>query len=160
MSDFETKTLIASCTGVLLYLYNSVTEIIVILVLLMLADYITGLAVAFKQGCFHPSEGVWGAIKKSMYSIVIMCGFLADFIVNYLSKSISLPFQSAGLIGLAVTLYLIANEGLSIFRNLIVVGVPVPPILMKVFGYLKDEAGQIVKIPDTVCKPKRKVKTQ
>lgn len=155
MQDFQIKSVFGAFIGVFLFLYNSITEIIVILALLMMADYITGIIIAFKNGCFHPSEGIWGAIKKSMYSIVIMCGFLADFIFNYLSKSIQVPVTSPGMIGLAVTLYLIANEGLSIFRNLVKIGIPVPDFLMKIFGYIKDESGNIIKLPDNQCKTKR-----
>jgi phage-related holin len=42
---------------------------------------------------------------------------------------------------------LIGTEGFSIIQNLLLIGVPAPEFLQKVFGLMRDNAGKLVKIP-------------
>lgn len=156
MSDVEVKTGLGVVSGLLLWMSNQFNEILIILVILMIFDYILGVTAALKSGAWDPHEGIWGAIKKACYGILVACGYLADYIINFMSDKMHIPFQSPALFGLMVVVYLIGNEGLSLFRNLIFIGVPVPPFLLNVFGYFKDESGKLAKIPFKPLKTKRK----
>lgn len=138
MNNVAEKSIIACVTLVLTYIYNCVNEVLVVLVILLLFDYLTGIFVSLKNGTFCARIGFWGAVKKSMYGIVITMGFLTDFTITYISKTMQIKFSTYGSIGIVVVLYLIGNEGLSIIKNLITLGLPVPPILSKMFGIMKE----------------------
>jgi toxin secretion/phage lysis holin len=142
MDNAETKGVLGCITGVAMYMYNSINEIVIVLTLLMIFDYVTGISLALKDGNFNPKKGAWGAVNKLMYGIVICLGFLLDFTSSYLLKSAHISISTQGTIGIVVVCYLIANEGLSITKNLVNLGLPVPPILAKTFGIIKDVKDQ------------------
>ena len=54
-----------------------------------------------------------------------------------LEFDIVLPFK--GTFGIATTIWLIGNEGISITENLGVIGVPLPPFLTQAFRKLKNK---------------------
>jgi toxin secretion/phage lysis holin len=138
MENAETKGLLGCITGVAIFLYNSMTEIVIVLALLMLFDYVTGISLALKNKSFSREKGAWGAFNKLMYSVIICSGFLLDYTTTYILKTTHINVSTQGAIGIVVVLYLIGNEGLSITKNLIKLGLPVPPILAKAFGIIKD----------------------
>jgi toxin secretion/phage lysis holin len=145
MTENTSKGIIGSCIGVMSYLYGCISEIIIILVIFMIFDYITGVVVALKERKFCKSVGAWGVVKKVMYIILIVIGFLADFSAAYLIQKIGIKFSTNGALGLCVVLYLIGNEGLSLTKNLIALGLPAPPFLTKSFGLMKSTAENISK---------------
>lgn len=145
--NYEAKGIIGAAVGVFGFLYGCITEILVVLGILMLFDYITGVTVALKEGNFNPAQGVWGAIRKLFYIMIVATGFLADFTISDIATKVDLEINTHGLLGIVVTLYLIGNEGLSLTRNWVILGLPAPPFLRKLFGYIKDQSGKIIKIP-------------
>lgn len=141
------KGLIGAFIGVMSYLSNCMNELLVVLAILMIFDYILGIAASFKNGePFDKNKGIWGAIKKLFYSYLVALGFLADFVVTYIATNVGSEFSTKGVLGIAVTLYLIGTEGHSNIRSLIILGLPVPDFLAKVFGLIKDSAGKLVPI--------------
>lgn len=149
MSDnVSTKGYVGTFIGVFGYLAGSFNSLFVVLGLLMIIDYITGTTVAIRKKDFNREKGVWGAIKKLFYIFIVLVGFLADYTITYLSAQMGLTFTTGGLLGIAVTLYLIGNEGISIIQNWVALGLPVPPFLKSLFGYIKDQSGKLVKAPD------------
>jgi toxin secretion/phage lysis holin len=142
-----TKILIGAIVGVGAYLANCINSVLVVLAILLVMDYIAGVALALMQGTFDTRKGVQGVIKKIFYIFLVLLGFLLDFVITTTAGDIGLGFATGGLFGVAVTLYLIGNEGLSIMESLVGIGLPVPPFLQKAFGYVKDQTGRMVKIP-------------
>jgi len=142
-----TKGFIGSIVAVGAYLANCITSILVVLAILLIMDYIAGVTLALMQGCFDAKKGVQGAIKKLFYIFLVLLGFLLDFVITTASQDAGLSFSTGGFFGIAVTVYLIGNEGLSILESLVGIGLPVPPFLAKAFGYMKDQTGKMVKIP-------------
>jgi toxin secretion/phage lysis holin len=138
------KTFIAALVGVFAYIYHCLNELFIILTLLILIDYITGIVKIFVNDdlFFDSKKAIKGAVKKLMYFILILMGFLADFIMNLTTDKLSVDIETNGTIGIIVALYLIANEAFSTLQNLIEIGLPVPKILLNFYGKLKDDKGE------------------
>ena len=142
-----TKGFIGAIVGVGAYLANRIDAVLMVLAIFLILDYIAGVTLALMQGEFDKKKGVQGAVKKLFYIVLVLLGFLLDFVISTVSQDAGLAFSTGGFLGLAVTLYLIGNEGLSILESLVGMGLPVPPFLQKAFGYMKDSSGKMVKIP-------------
>jgi len=144
-----TKGFIGLVTGVFGYLAGCLNEIVIILALLVVMDYILGIAAVFMQGKqFDGNLALKGAFKKALYAFVIVLGYLGDYLIIYAVEGFGIIIPVKAILGIAVTLYLIGTEGFSICRNLILIGVPVPEWFGKFFGLVKDQAGKFVTIPE------------
>lgn len=143
-----TKTFLGLITAVLIYFWDCITEVMVILLFVLILDYITGVVQGFLNGGFSLEKAWKGIIKKVMYGPVLIMGFAADYIIMYITENIGVEWGFSGVIGIAVCIYLIGTEGFSIIQNLLLIGVPAPDFLQKVFGLMKDNAGKLIKIPD------------
>lgn len=142
-----TKGFIAVIAGVFGYLAGCINEMVIILAMLVIMDYILGIAAVFMQEKqFDGNLALKGAFKKALYAFVIVLGYLGDYLLHYMADGFGVVIPVKAILGVAVTLYLIGTEGFSICKNLILVGVPVPDWLLKFFGLVKDEAGKIVPI--------------
>ena len=133
------KTVLASVCGVTGYLLNCISEIIVIMGIALIIDFFLGVLVSFKEGRWTVEKGFWGAIKKMGYMVCILLAFLLDFTLNWLLKQSGTEISTSGVFGISTTCYLIGTEGVSILRNLIMLGVPVPKFLSKGFRNLKTK---------------------
>lgn len=143
-----TKGFIGLVAGVLSYLAGCMNEIVIILALLVIMDYILGIAAVFMQNKqFDSTYALKGAFKKALYAFVIVLGYLGDYLIIYMAEGFGIIIPVKAILGIAVTLYLIGTEGFSICKNLILVGVPVPEWFGKFFGLVKDQAGKFVTIP-------------
>lgn len=144
-TETGTKGTIAIITGVASYLLNCFSELVVILILLMLVDYITGVIAAFFKKELSSWRGLQGIFKKFSFMLLVVLGFLLDFVITYLIEKVGLQFSTNGIFGIATTCWLIGNEGLSILENSAVIGLPVPPFLKPALAKLKDTADSIGK---------------
>ena len=121
------KGTIAAVTGVIAYLAGCLNELVIILVILMIFDYITGVMAAFVRKDLASWKGVVGILKKVSFMLLVTLGFLLDFIISYLmQEKAGATFSTGGMFGIATTLWLIGTEGMSIIENLGVIGVPIP----------------------------------
>lgn len=144
-ADVKVKGIAAVITGVTGYLINCFSELVVILILLMLVDYITGVIAAFFKKELSSWRGLQGIFKKFSFMLLVVLGFLLDFVITYLIEKVGLQFSTNGIFGIATTCWLIGNEGLSILENSAVIGLPVPPFLKPALAKLKDTADNIGK---------------
>lgn len=146
--SITTKGFLGVVAGVFGYLAGCLNEMVIILALLVIMDYILGIAAVFMQEKqFDGNLALKGAFKKALYAFVIVLGYLGDYLIIYMAESFGIIIPVKAILGIAVTLYLIGTEGFSICRNLILVGVPVPEWFGKFFGLVKDQAGKFVTIP-------------
>jgi len=134
--------------GVFGYLAGCLNEIIIILAIMVIMDYVLGIAASIMQEKkFDGTLALKGAFKKALYAFAIVLAYLGDYLIIYLADGVGIIMPVKAILGLAVTLYLIGTEGFSITKNLMLVGVPLPDILLKFFGLIRDQAGKIVKFP-------------
>lgn len=147
----EAKGFIALVAAVFGYLHKSINELVVVLMLFILMDYILGILEAFKtQKKFDKWVAFWGILKKLLYGFLLIVAFLVDYIIIYFSTKIGIKLPVASLFGIAALAYLLGTEGFSIIKHFLVIGVPAPDFLLKFFGLLKDESGKIVPFPKEI----------
>lgn len=136
----ETKTAIGAITAVFGYLSGCLNELLVVLAILMVFDYILGTVAGLLTEGFNKEKGIKGIIKKIGYLFLVTLGFLVDFTLSFIGKSAGGNINTNGMFGYAVTCYLIGTEGLSCLKALNILGLPVPEFLSKAFGGIKDSA--------------------
>lgn len=100
-----------------------------ILFYLLLADYITGVCVAFMENKVKSSIGKKGIFEKFG---IVMCVFVCSLID-------SLGISSTQIQPLVV-LFFIVNESLSIFENLGMLNVPLPKFLTESLQQLEEKS--------------------
>ena len=106
-----------------------------VLIALMVADYLTGVLVAAvwqrsnksASGALDSKAGFKGILKKCMILLLVWIGVLLDNAtgVNY--------------IRMAVVLFFVGNEGISLLENLGLMGVPFPAFLRRALEALRDQ---------------------
>lgn len=109
-----------------------------VLIALMVADYVTGILVAAvwhkstksASGALDSKAGFKGLLKKCMILVLVMIGVLLD--------------QAMGTeyIRMAVVLFFIGNEGISLLENLGLMGVPYPEFLHRALEALHEQGDQ------------------
>ena len=106
-----------------------------VLVALMAADYITGLLVAAvwqrsnksATGALDSKAGFKGLLKKGVVLLLVWLGVLLD------------NAMGAAYIRMAVILFFIGNEGISLLENVGLMGVPYPAFLRRALEALKEQ---------------------
>lgn len=106
-----------------------------VLIALMVADYITGVLVAAvwhkssksSSGTLNSVAGFKGILKKCMILLLVWIGVLLD------------NATGANYIRMAVILFFIGNEGISLLENLGLMGVPFPAFLRRALETLRDQ---------------------
>ncbi len=105
------------------------------LCLVMALDFVTGLLVGFhgkssktEGGGLSSAVSFSGLMKKTMVLILVGLAVAVDRIL-----------ETPGTLRLAVSMFFISNEGLSIIENAGVLGLPLPKALKKALEALRDK---------------------
>ncbi len=127
-------------------LFGGWTEALMLLGILMIIDYISGLVVA---GIFHASPksehggleshaGLKGLMRKVFILALVAVAHFVDRLigVNYVRDAVALAFC--------------LNEILSIIENAGLMGIPLPKALRKALDVLRDKAGETEAGPSPV----------
>lgn len=135
MRGVTMKGIIGVITGLAGYFLGCINETVVILAVLIVCDYLTGvIASIYTDKKYDWKQGIKGAVKKCCYAFVILIGFVSDYILSKGIADIGVDLNTKGKIGTVVVLYLIGTEGFSILQNLVKIGVPVPEKLKNFFS--------------------------
>lgn len=107
---------------------------IALLVTLMVADYITGFLGAVREKRVNSEVMFWGGIRKGIILAVIALAVQLDGMLGNAEPILRT---------LAIYFYA-AREGISVTENLGIIGVPLPPVIVKVLEQLqsKGESGK------------------
>lgn len=111
-----------------------------ILIVVMVIDYISGVAAAWVRHELSSRVGIVGIVKKLSYLALVVVGCVIDYLVSMLGTSLGGAEISIQAIGLVVTCWLIINELISILENVSRQGGPVPPFLARLLLRLKSTA--------------------
>ena len=125
--------------GAAAYFHQLVGPLIVLGVV-MIADYITGMAAAWVTRTISSRQGVVGIIKKIGYLFAVAVAVVVDYIIHSAALGANLDLQGFNFFGLLVAVWLILNECVSILENLSEIGVPLPGFLMEIVRRLKKSA--------------------
>ena len=119
-----------------------------ILLLLMVIDYITGMAASKVEAMDHPEDpnlgwsskkGAKGILKKVGYICVITVAIILDYIVLHVAGSFGIDVPGKAFFGLLVAIWYVLNEILSITENAGRMGANIPDWLIKYIAVLKNK---------------------
>ena len=130
--------------GFFAFMYNYVGELLLLIPISLMLDYLLGItAHIYAGGKFDKEIGIWGFIRKACYSVVILGAFVVDYLIYWLSMKMGLDINIRGVFVVAVSIYLISTEWISIFKHLNTLKVPIPKFLTKAFVKVVKETGEI-----------------
>lgn len=121
-------TALSACFGTLLVP-------LVVLTVVMAADYLSGMAKAWVKGTLSSKVGVRGIAKKLCYLLAVVVGLGADYALALAEGGAVESFTCP--LACMVALWLIVNELISILENLRDIGVPLPGFLLSAMARLK-----------------------
>ena len=121
--------------------------ILVILTIMMVLDYVTGMLASKREALEHPDDsgygwsskkGAKGIIKKVGYLCIIAVAMVVDYIVLHVAGSMGVAVSTKALFALLVAVWYVLNELLSIIENAGRMGAQVPEWLSKYIAVLKE----------------------
>lgn len=110
------------------WLFGSWDTAIIVLICFMVTDYITGVVKGWYTKDLSSDIGLKGLARKFLILLVVMMAVLMDRLLSngtWVFRTLACYFY-------------IANEGISILENAIVIGLPVPDKLKDALVQLKD----------------------
>lgn len=127
---------------------SSVAKLLIICILL---DVVLGVFRSIKYGKVNSSTGIDGLIRKSSMFIVIVCTQAIDMIFNF-NVAQYLPEQMVNFLGVttigvaeAFATIFILCEVISIFKNMLLCGLPLPKGLVpKLYNMLDKWTDEVV----------------
>lgn len=126
------------------YYFNIVAVPIIVLVVAMIIDYITGMVAAYHSAELSSKKGIFGIVKKVCYLALVCVGIGVDWLIYSGLQSINVNIGYTIFFGVLVTIWLIINELISILENLGSIGVPLPKFLVNVCKRLKTTTESVV----------------
>lgn len=136
-------------TGAAVY-FRQLLGPLIVMTVVMIADYITGMGAAWVTGTLSSRAGVIGIIKKVGYLFVVGVAVVVDYVIVFGAENAGTDLGNFHIFGLLVTIWLILNECISILENLSEIGVPLPGFLLAIVKKLKKSTE---KIGDDQAKP-------
>ena len=140
MNSTEVKTIqvvvSAVITGLLYYL-GIVAVPIIILIVAMIIDYITGMMSAWLNSELSSKKGIKGIVKKISYLALVAVAMIVDWLIFQGLRQINIDMKYSVFFAVLVAVWLIINELISVLENLSRMGVPIPNFLKKLINRLK-----------------------
>ena len=122
------ESILGAIGSLLLYLFGEIDTPLIILVIFMAMDYLTGIYRAGIKKELSSETGLRGFIKKLFLLLIVSMGVLLDTLTN-----------ASGVIRNFIIFYYLANEGLSILENLGETGIKFPKKLREMLKQLEKE---------------------
>lgn len=146
----EIKVWITALVGALSALWGWMGWLVVIWVVCMAIDYITGSAAAARAGEWSSAKARDGIWHKAGMLVVVLVSAGADMVLALVVEripAIQLPFEFGGLVCPVVIVWYIITEMGSITENAMSMGAPVPKWLSRLLAAGKnavDAAGDAI----------------
>ena len=121
-------TLFSVLMSIVTYLFGGIDSLLLMLLIIMAIDYITGVLKGIYKKEIDSSFGIKGIIKKIGYLLIVILATLFDYLINDNSMAIRT----------LVIYFFISNEAISILENWGAIGLPLPKKLYDVFDKLKE----------------------
>lgn len=118
---------------------------LIVLTIVMLIDYITGMAAAYVNAELSSRKGIRGIFKKLGYYSLVCVGITLDYILSSGLTQIGISNDVNIWFGLIIAIWLIINELISILENLSRLDVPIPKFLTKFVEKLKNNVDENMK---------------
>lgn len=137
----EIKGVFVTLTAALFIYLEAISIPVLILILLMICDYITGMADAYINHTLSSRIGIKGIIKKLCYLLAVVASMGIDWVIS----SVHISFENSYTVAMLVTIWLIINEIVSILENLKKIGIPLPGWLDGIIDRLKISTDEHIK---------------
>lgn len=121
---------------------------IVMLLVVMVLDYISGVAAACVNRELCSRTGVVGIIKKVCYLLIVAVGIFIDYIIFLAGEQMGMDLTGYYLVALVIIVWLIINECISILENAAHMGLPVPGFVGKLLERLKTKTEEQAEITE------------
>ena len=126
----------AAAAGLAAYL-GIVAIPLAVLVVMMIADYISGITAAYITKDLSSRKGLEGIVRKVGYMLLIGVAMTVDYLISHGLTAVNIKPGIQMWFALLVIAWLIINEMISILENLGVLGVPIPGFLQSLVKKLK-----------------------
>lgn len=137
MKENIIQATVSVALGALAAYFNILLIPVLVLFAVMVIDYCTGMASAYKNKEIKSKTGLIGILKKLSYLVLVCVGGVVDYLICAGLASVGIDYSSY-CFGLIVAVWLIINELISILENLSELGTPIPPFLVNIVHRLKD----------------------
>ena len=127
----------AAVSAAIIAYLNILLVPIIVLIVVMIIDYLSGMAQAYVSHTLNSRIGVIGILKKVGYLATVAVAIIADYIISEALMLLGTDIKLSYYIGLVVTIWFIINELISILENLAEIGTPIPKFLTKIIKRLK-----------------------
>ena len=126
------KAIVAASGAAISFLFGGWTQLMTVLVVFIVIDFISGVALAAKEGRAASKELWLGVTRKIGTLVIVAVAHLLDTIIG-----------DAHLIRDAAIFFYLAGELLSLIENAGQLGVPIPPVVAQAVEVLrgKGDAG-------------------
>ncbi len=131
------KVTVAAVSAAVLSYFGMLAVPVLVLLIAMVIDYVTGMIKAYMQAQLCSKTGVKGILKKLCYMAMVAVGAVVDYLLQSAFVQAGIDLHIDMFCGLLVAIWLIINELISILENLAVIGVPGFPKLSKLLQRLK-----------------------
>lgn len=138
MKENILQALFATVIGAVTAYLNVLLVPLIVLIVVMVIDYGTGMAQAYISHTLNSRIGVTGILKKIGYIIAVTVGIVADYLISSALVNCGINITINCCIGMIVTVWFIINELISILENLAEIGTPLPEFLVSIVKRLKN----------------------
>lgn len=137
MKENFLQILFATVAGAIVAYLNVLLVPFLVLIIVMIIDYVTGMAQAYVSHTLNSRIGVVGIIKKISYITAVTVGIVADYLISSALTQVGIDIKINYCIGMIVTIWFIINELISVLENLAEIGIPLPNFLVAIVKRLK-----------------------
>lgn len=131
MMKIALKNIMSVILTTFIYLLGGVDVALQCLLVMIILDYISGIASAIYNKNLDSKIGLKGILKKFMYLIIVCVSVIIDKIVG-----------NTGVVRTLVIYFFVANDGLSIIENMGKMGIPLPKKLIDTLNQLKNKGDE------------------
>lgn len=137
MKETVFRAVFAAAVGALCSYCMELLIPLVVLGVVMLVDWGTGLAKAWVASTLCSKVGVIGILKKVAYIVVVGVGMVLDYLLREALHSVGVSVTVEYTVALIVIVWFIINELISILENVAAIGAPMPAFILKLVKRLK-----------------------
>lgn len=129
--DLVLKTSVAASGGIVAFLFGGWPLLLQVLLIMTVADYITGMIAGGLEGKLKSKIGLIGIARKVFIFVIISLAHQVDMVLG-----------DQHMLRDATTFFYMANELLSIIENGGRMGVPIPAVLKQTIEVLRSKSGE------------------
>lgn len=138
------NTIKAIVTGVAAFLSALLGTLyipVLLMILCNIIDYATGLMAAKNRpdGGISSYRSIKGIKKKVSMWLLVVVGAVMDQLLLYASQTIGVKIPVTFLIACVVAIWIICNEIISIFENMVDIGIQIPSFLLPLVKNIKSQ---------------------